>query len=69
MWPWDDGLSIGQDTLTAVDANYEVPNAFTGKIKTITYTYPKAESAATTLKPEDLKRLGDAKRRIANMIE
>src|SRR5208282_2998463 len=69
IWPWDDGLSIGQDTLTAVDANYEVPNAFTGKIKTITYTYPNAESAATTMKPEDLKRLGAAKRRIADMIE
>jgi len=46
-----------------------VPNSFTGKIKTITYTYPKAESAATTLKPPDLKLLGDANRRIGEIIE
>ncbi len=69
LWPWDDGLSIGQDTLTAVDANYKVPNAFTGTIKTVTYTYPSAESASMTPKPEDLKRLGEAKRRTADMIE
>ncbi len=36
---------------------------------TYLYTYPSVESAATTMKPEDLKRLGDAKRRIGDTIE
>ncbi|HET9029078.1 MAG TPA: arylsulfatase [Candidatus Aquilonibacter sp.] len=36
IFPWDDGLSVGQDTATAVDDHYQAPFPFTGAIDHVT---------------------------------
>ncbi|HME81136.1 MAG TPA: arylsulfatase [Candidatus Eremiobacteraceae bacterium] len=35
--PWFEGLDVGMDNSTPVDANYTVPNAFTGSISQVVY--------------------------------
>jgi arylsulfatase len=35
--PWFEGLDIGADNSTPVDAQYKVPNTFTGEIKSVTF--------------------------------
>lgn len=50
---WDESLDVGSDTGTPVDdADYQVPFAFTGKIRKITLAIDRP-----TLTPEDIKRL------------
>jgi arylsulfatase len=55
---WDENLDVGSDTGTPVsDADYQVPFAFTGKIKKITLTIDRPK-----LTPEDTKKLEQAQR-------
>ncbi|MBV8489170.1 MAG: arylsulfatase [Candidatus Eremiobacteraeota bacterium] len=37
IFPWDDGLSIGQDTATAVDDQYQAPFPFTGSVRSVSF--------------------------------
>jgi arylsulfatase A-like enzyme len=36
IFPWDDGLTVGEDTATAVDSDYTAPFPFTGTISKVT---------------------------------
>jgi arylsulfatase A-like enzyme len=55
---WDEALDIGSDTGTPVnDADYQVPFAFTGKIKNITLTIDRPK-----LSEADTKKLMEAQR-------
>jgi hypothetical protein len=33
---WTEGLDVGRDLITAVSDDYEVPDVFTGVIRTVT---------------------------------
>lgn len=61
MWAWDESFDIGMDTGTSVDdSDYQVPFAFDGKLRKITFDLEEASLSPDAIK---IMMLGLAKKR------
>jgi arylsulfatase len=64
IFPWDDGLSVGQDTATAVDDQYTAPFPFTGTINKVSFHLGPLQ-----ISQSDREKIKSTKRAVAEAVE